>query len=155
MAIDVDDQMVTVYWQKNAESFIDPISREMDFEGYRVYGARKTMNDSKDEFTLLGEYDLSHPNHMDIGYNTGFEVIKIINEFGESDSVEINGSFYHYKFVNDHVKNGWLNYYTVTAYDRGDTDANLESLESSIYANRRYVYPCLLYTSDAADEEDV
>ena len=141
MEIDVDDQMVTVYWQKNAESFIDPISREMDFEGYRVYGARKTMNDSKDEFTLLGEYDLLNPNHMDIGYNTGFELIKITNEFGEPDSVEVNGSFYHYKFVNDHVKNGWLNYYTVTAYDRGDTDANLESLESSIYANRRYVYP--------------
>jgi len=40
MAVDVDDQVVTVYWQSNAENFIDPISREMDFEGYRIYGAR-------------------------------------------------------------------------------------------------------------------
>jgi len=39
------------------------------------------------------------------------------------------------------VKNGWLNYYADTAYDRGDPDANLASLESSVYANREYVYP--------------
>ena len=141
IAVDVDDQVVTVYWQGNAENFIDPISREMDFEGYRIYGARKTLNDSNEEFTLLGEFDLAHTDHMGIGYNTGFDFIRIINEFGEQDSVEIDGNFYHYKFVNDHVKNGWLNYYAVTAYDRGDLDANLASLESSIYANRRYVYP--------------
>jgi hypothetical protein len=141
MAVDVDDQVVTVYWQGNAENFIDPISREMDFEGYRIYGARKTLNDSNEEFTLLGEFDLAHTNHMGIGYNTGFDFIRIINEFGQQDSVEIDGNFYHYKFVNNHVKNGWLNYYAVTAYDRGDLDANLASLESSVYANRRYVYP--------------
>jgi len=141
MAVDVDDQVVTVYWQGNAENFIDPISRELDFEGYNIYGARKTLNDSNEEFTLLGEFDLAHTDHMGIGYNTGFDFIRIINEFGEQDSVEIDGNFYHYKFVNDHVKNGWLNYYAVTAYDRGDLDANLASLESSIYANRRYVYP--------------
>ena len=141
MAVDVDDQVVTVYWQSNAENFIDPISREMDFEGYRIYGARKTVNDSNEEFTLLGEFDLALAEHMGIGYNTGFEYIRIINEFGDQDSVEIDGNVYHYKFVNNHVKNGWLNYYAVTAYDRGDPDANLASLESSVYANRQYVYP--------------
>jgi hypothetical protein len=141
MVVDVDDQVVTVYWQSNAENFIDPISREADFEGYRIYGARKTVNDSNEEFTLLGEFDLALTEHMGIGYNTGFEYIRIINEFGDQDSVEIDGNVYHYKFVNNHVKNGWLNYYAVTAYDRGDPDANLASLESSTYANRQYVYP--------------
>ena len=141
MAVDVDDQVVTVYWQSNAEDFIDPISREMDFEGYRIYGARKTVNDSNEEFTLLGEFDLAPADYLGIGYNTGFEFIRIINDFGDQDSVEIDGNIYHYKFVNNHVKNGWLNYYAVTAYDRGDPDANLASLESSVYANRQYVYP--------------
>ena len=75
-----------------------------------------------------------------IGYNTGFSSIHIINDFGEPDSLEINGIFYHYKFVNEDIKDGWLNYYAVTAYDQGDPEANLESLESSIYANRIYVY---------------
>jgi len=155
IALTVDDQEVTVYWQKNAESFVDPISREQDFEGYFIYGARKTMNESDEEFTLLGEFDKAHPDHMDIGYNTGFDVVKIVNEFGEQDSVEVNGNYYHYKFVNSDVKNGWLNYYAVTAYDRGDPGANLESLESSVYANRKYVYPGVKTSDDWAGQLSV
>jgi hypothetical protein len=141
MTVDVGDQVVTIYWQDNAESFIDPISRQRDFEGYRVYGARKTAGETAVEFTLLGEFDKYDPAFPNMGYNTGFDLIRITNDRGEPDSVEIAGRYYQYRFVNEGVKNGWLNYYTVTAYDRGDPDANLESLESSIYANRQYVYP--------------
>ena len=64
-----------------------------------------------------------------------------MNEFGEVDSLQVNGKFYNYKFVNTNIKDGWLNYYAVTAYDQGDPDANLASLESSIYSNRVYVFP--------------
>ena len=155
MALVVNDQRVTVYWQKNAESFEDPISREKDFEGYRVYGARKTQNASDEEFSLLGEFDIEHPDYGEIGYNTGFEFIRIVNQYGEQDSIEINGNYYHYKFENRDVKNGWLNYYAVTAYDRGDPDANLGSLESSVYSNRKYVYPGVQSTSDWADAPSV
>lgn len=155
IALQVADREVTIYWQNNAESYIDPISREQDFEGYRIYGSRKTLSETNKEFTLLGEFDLAHPEYMDIGYNTEFEYIRIQNEFDEPDSVEIDGNYYHYKFVNSDVKNGWLNYYAVTAYDRGDPDANLESLESSIYANRKYVYPGVTTTSDWAAKPSV
>ena len=136
MEIMVESNRVTLYWQDNAEAFLDPISQVADFEGYRVYGARKTANKALGEFTLLSENDIKNS----IGYNTGFSAIRITNEFGEPDSMEINGLFYQYKFVNEGIKDGWLNYYTVTAYDQGDPDTNLESLESSIYANRIYVY---------------
>ena len=136
MEIMVESNKVTLYWQDNAEAFLDPISQIADFEGYRVYGARKTANETLGEFTLLSENDIKNS----IGYNTGFSAIRITNEFGEPDSMEINGLFYQYKFVNEGIKDGWLNYYTVTAYDQGDPDTNLESLESSIYANRIYVY---------------
>ncbi len=155
MALEVDDQKVTIYWQNNSESFIDPISREKDFEGYRIYSARKTVSDNQEEFTLLGEFDLANPEYLDIGYNTGFEFIRIVNEFGQQDSVEIDGRYYQYKFVNRDVKNGWLNYYAVTAYDRGDPEANLGSLESSVYSNRKYVYPGSKTTSDWAGEPSV
>ncbi len=141
MTVDVGDQIVTIYWDDNAEDFIDPVSREKDFEGYRIWGARKTFGDESAEFTLLAEFDKTDSASADIGYNTGFEAVQIINTEGEPDSVEINDRYYHYKFINEDVKSGWLNYYAVTAYDRGDPDANLESLESSIYANRKYVYP--------------
>ena len=76
-----------------------------------------------------------------IGYNTGFSIIQITNNYGEPDSIDIDGVYYHYKFENSGIKDGWLNYYAITAYDRGDPDANLESLESSIYSNRVYVFP--------------
>ena len=68
-------------------------------------------------------------------------MIQITNSFGDPDSINIDGAHYHYKFENTQLKDGWLNYYAVTAYDRGDPDANLESLESSIYSNRVYIYP--------------
>jgi hypothetical protein len=113
------------------------------------------MNDAQNEFTLLGEFDIEHPDHDDIGYNTGFDFIRIVNEFGEQDSVEVDGKFYHFKFVNSDVKNGWLNYYAVTAFDRGDPAANLASLESSVYANRKYVYPGVKSSADWADDPSV
>ena len=137
MEVVVESGKVTIYWQDGAESFLDPISQEADFEGYRIYGARKTANEELGEFSLLLEIDLKN----DIGYNTGFSTIRIINEFGEPDSILINDTYYQYKFDNANIKDGWLNYYAVTAYDQGDPDANLESLESSIYSNRVYVFP--------------
>ena len=76
-----------------------------------------------------------------IGYNTGFSSVQIVNSLGEPDSVLKNEEYYHYKFENLDVKDGWLNYYSITAYDQGDPDANLGSLESSLFANREYVYP--------------
>jgi len=141
MTLGVGDQVVTIYWQNNAESFIDPISRQKDFEGYRVWGAHKTMNDEPLEFTLLGEFDRADTAYQEIGYNTGFDLIRITNDQGQPDSIEIDGRYYHYKFVNEGVQNGWLNYYSVTAFDRGDPEANLASLESALIANQRYVYP--------------
>ena len=136
MEVVVESGKVTIYWQDSAESFLDPISQEADFEGYRVYGARKTANDDLGEFSLLLENDLKNS----IGYNTGFSTIQITDQFGEADSVLINNAYYQYKFENVHIKDGWLNYYAVTAYDQGDPDANLESLESSIYSNRVYIF---------------
>ncbi len=137
MQVEIQSRQVAIYWKNNAESFIDPISQQMDFEGYRVYGARKTNNESLGEFSLLLEIDKKN----EIGYNTGFSTVQITNDNGEPDSVNINGVFYQYKFVNSEIKDGWLNYYAITAYDSGDPDANLESLESSIFSNRVYVYP--------------
>ncbi len=141
MTLDVGDGEVTIYWQNNPEKFIDPVSQQQDFEGYRVYGAPKTASSDHAEFTMLAEYDLINEEDQSIGYNTGLDPVRIENEFGEQDSIIIDGVAYHYKFTNDNVKNGWLNYYAVTAFDRGDPEANLESLESAVASNRVFVYP--------------
>lgn len=141
MAMEVNDGEVTIYWQNNAESFIDPVSQLKDFEGYRIYGAPKTVSADQVEFTVLAEYDIINEGSESIGYNTGLNPVLIKNEFGEPDSVTIDGIVYHYKFVNDNIKNGWLNYFAVSAFDQGDPDANLESLESAVASNRVFVYP--------------
>ena len=144
MHVEVETGQVTLYWQDNSESFLDPISQQKDFEGYRIYGARKTSNESIGEFSLLLEVDKING----IGYNTGLSLISIKNNYGEQDSININGNYYKYKFENTDLKDGWLNYYAITAYDRGDPGANLESLESSIYSNRVYVFPGEKATSE-------
>ena len=152
MTVEVGDQMVTIYWANNAELFIDPVSQEKDFEGYRIYSAHKTVGGEMAEFTLLGEFDIYNENDQNIGFNTGLDQIRIKNEIGEPDSVKIDDREYHYKFENKGVKNGWLNYYSVTAYDRGDPEANLASLESSVTDNRRghYVYPGIVPEADSS-----
>lgn len=139
MFVDNRSQTVDIYWDRSAEFATDPISHLQDFEGYRLYGARKVQNDDEEEeYSLLAEFD--KPGN-DIGFDLGFDQIRITNEYGEQDSVLIEGHYYHYKFTNTGVKNGWLNYYSVTAFDRGDPATNLASLESSKATNREVVFP--------------
>lgn len=141
MTLKLKEDVVDIYWRNDSEKFIDPITREKDFEGYRIWSAVKTEDNAEKEFTLLAEYDLYDTLHPEIGYNTGLEPVRIKNEDGEQDSVMIGDTYYHYKFSNVGVKSGWLNYYAVSAFDRGDPSSNLESLESTIYSNRKYVIP--------------
>lgn len=139
MYIDNLSQQIDIYWSRASEDAVDPISHLKDFEGYRLYGARKVQNEDQDaEYTLLAEFDL--PGNG-IGFDVGFDEVRIVNDFGEPDSVLIDGHYYHYKYTNLGVKNGWLNYYTVTAFDQGDPATNLASLESSKSTNRQILYP--------------
>jgi hypothetical protein len=122
--------MVTLWWDDSPESAEDPVSREVDFEGYRIYGAKKTAG-SEGDFTLLAQYDLLN----DVGYNTGLDGIRADTTI---DSVQ-----YHYRYVNEQLLSGWpgKNYFSVTSYDKGDPANNLESLESSPYENKANAFP--------------
>ena len=42
---------------------------------------------------------------------------------------------YYYRFTIENIQNGWQYALSVTAYDRGNPNSNLESLESSILSN--------------------
>lgn len=123
------DGEVTLYWDNISEIYEDPITRERDFEGYRIYSSSKTA-ESDEEHTLLAQFD---KDTLNIGYNTGFETIQI-------DTV-INDHHYSYRFINRDLKSGWPGEYwfAVTSYDRGNPNNNLPSLESSILENKTYV----------------
>ncbi len=125
------ESKVDLFWDDSPESFIDPVSGVADFEGYKVYGARKTYF-GDDPFSLLLQVDR---NDNDIGSNTGFSLV-------ECDTF-IDGKKYSYHFTDEGVLNGWPGraMYSVTSFDQGDPQNNLESLESSLYSNLVYAYP--------------
>ncbi len=117
---------VDVYWDDQPEHFIDPVTGSEDFEGYKIYRARLTNENQnvglKQLFELIGQYDVIDS----LGYNTGLDFIRL------SDPIEIDGHTYHYKFTNEGLLNGWQYAFGVSAFDMGDPDNNLESLESNV-----------------------
>ncbi len=141
-----DKGKVTLYWNNMPESAEDPISREKDFEGYRIYARRKTSG-LQEEWSLLADFDLKN----DFGYNTGLDYVRIKDEAG-NPAYEIFGQdTFHYKFENKNLLNGWpdKNIFSITSYDRGDPSTGLESLESSKLENRVAVI-----TGQRAREDD-
>ena len=129
LLVEPGDGEVTLYWDNVSETYEDPITREKDFEGYRIYSSLKTEN-TDEEYSLLAQFD---KDTLNVGYNTGFELIR-------KDTV-IGDNHYYYRFINRNLKSGWPGQYwfSVTAYDRGNPNNNLPSLESSILENKTYV----------------
>jgi len=126
---------VDVYWNNSPESSIDPVTGRSDFEGYKIYRARITQDNQnvgiKQLLELIAQVDLVDS----IGYNTGLDLVRL------PDSVEIDGHYYHYRFTNDNLLNGWQYAFSVSAFDKGDPNNNLESLESSALLNVQRAFP--------------
>ncbi|MGE5458161.1 MAG: hypothetical protein ACM3RX_07385 [Methanococcaceae archaeon] len=141
-----ENQKATIYWDKRAESSIDPISSKKDFEGYRLYrtNAGYDLTNTQDilsSLVTLADFDSAGDGH---GNNTGFSKVKL------DEPVMFPGdtTHYYYKFVIDNLLNGWQYTYSVTAYDKGDPENNLESLESSLTTGAKRVLPGTPPTSD-------
>ncbi|MGB1037065.1 MAG: hypothetical protein ACPGYY_00325 [Bacteroidia bacterium] len=124
---------IDVYWADNAESSIDPISQKMDFEGYRIYLTKLGFDvtdvpNLQRDLIKVGEYDIAANG---FNYETGFESVRL------DEPVRFDGdtNTYWYKYSIDSVLNGWQYALSVTAFDRGNAESNLESLESSLLAN--------------------
>ncbi|NVK05572.1 MAG: hypothetical protein HWD92_12160 [Flavobacteriia bacterium] len=127
------ENQIEIYWSDNSERSVDPITQKLDFEGYRVYLSRLGFDvtgtpDLARDFILVGQYDQAG---NDLFYETGFESIRLDEPvFFEGDTTT-----YRYKYVIENVQNGWQNAVAVTAFDQGNPESNLESLESSFLAN--------------------
>ncbi|MEO6168102.1 MAG: hypothetical protein ABIO46_01195, partial [Chitinophagales bacterium] len=120
---------VIIYWDRRSESSIDPISRELDFEGYRIY--RSNAGDDVQQITKqnqIAQWD--NPGNT-IGYNNGFEAVRL------STPVYFDGdtTAYYYKYELNNLLNGWQYVFIVTAFDEGNTELSLSSLESSFVVN--------------------
>lgn len=135
----VENQKVSMYWDRaSAENSIDPITRQRDFEGYKIFRSNAGADFTNPEdllltLSLVGEFDI--PTNR-IGYNTGFGRIALpqARRFPD-DTVD-----YWYKFPPEgesvtHL-NGWQYLYGVAAFDRGDSAAGVTSLQSKTEIRR-------------------
>lgn len=130
------DGQVTLYWDRVAETSIDPITKINDFQGYKIYRATDpNFNDVRNITNALGIIE---------GYSA-------IQQFDKNDTIsgffypsnmlfqEAQGySFYLgdntglvHKYVDTDVENGRTYYYALVAYDRGEADKDIFPSENT------------------------
>ena len=132
------DNKIEVYWSDNSEFSIDPISEEMDFEGFRLYKTTvgfdvQDAQSIDSSLVLVGEWDIPGNGKS---FDTGFENIRL--EEAVTFPGDTNEYWYYYTFEN--ITNGWQHVITTTAYDRGDEVNNVPPLESGRGTNFKHVF---------------
>jgi hypothetical protein len=151
--VEPGDREVTIYWDREAEESIDPITGVKDWEGYRIYRTNAGVDidataDILSELILMAEFD---KKGNEIGYNTGFNAVRLDQPVTfPDDPVE-----YHYSYRLSGLLNGWQYAFSVTAFDEGDPEIGLESLESSRRFNAVRVIPGTPATSQPDAEVGV
>lgn len=130
---------IDVYWTKNSEESVDPITQEKDFEGYNIFltklGFDVTQSaDLSNDLKLISTYDIEGNG---LFYETSLASIAV------EEPIRFDGdsNVYYYNYSIDNLVNGWQYALSLTAFDRGDEESGLESLESSKLANTWRVFP--------------
>lgn len=132
------DNQIDVYWTNNSEFSVDPISKEMDFEGYRLYKTQIGFDVQNTQTIIqalnpIGDWDIPE---NELSFDQGFENVLLPEPITFPN--DTNVYFYHYTFTN--IANGWQHVVAMTAYDRGDDVNNLPPLESAPLANLNRVF---------------
>jgi len=141
-----DNQKATVYWDRRAEFSVDPISGKEDFEGYKIYRTQAGFDltqqqDLLQAMVIAASFDSAGNN---IEFDTGFEFVRLATPMTfPGDTTE-----YYYKFEFDNLLNGWQYLFSVTAFDQGDPENDLDILESSPLANFERILPGTPPTDD-------
>jgi hypothetical protein len=131
------DTFVRLSWSDVSERGIDPVTRENDFEGYRIY--RSTDPEFRDPKVItnargtgpfgngkpLAQFDLKNSIR---GFSR--QVIEgVAYDLGSDTGLQ-------HTFVDTLVKNGQEYYYAVCAYDRGSDSLDFYPSENSIPVSR-------------------
>jgi len=141
-----ENQKATVYWDRRAEFSVDPISGKEDFEGYKIYRTQAGFDltqqqDLLQAMVVAASFDSAGNN---IEFDTGFEFVRLASPVTfPGDTTE-----YYYKFDFDNLLNGWQYIFSVTAFDEGDPENDLDILESSPLANFERILPGTPPTDD-------
>ncbi|MEM9935486.1 MAG: hypothetical protein AAF824_17810 [Bacteroidota bacterium] len=138
MKIISQSNKIDVFWSNNSAFSVDPISNELDFEGYRLYKTRlgfdiQNTQDIQQSLELIAAWDSSDNK---LFFDTGFESARL----AEAIQFEGDTTTYHFKYTFDNIANGWQHVIALTAFDKGDEANNLASLESAPLANLKRVF---------------
>lgn len=129
----VGDEQAEIYWSDNSLFSIDPISQRQDFEGFRLYrtsvGFDTRANQAVDSaLNLLAQWDLAGNG---LFFDTGLDEIRLDEPvFFEDDTTA-----YHFKYTVEGLNNGWQHGLALTAFDQGDDENGVSSLESAPVSN--------------------
>ena len=121
------DNQVTLYWDRAAELSFDPVLREFDFEGYKIYRATDpNFNDVRVvtnsagtivSYTPLKQYDLV--DGIFGWFYAPYDLYQTLQgwafNLGDESGLE-------HSFIDNDVKNGRTYYYAVVSYDKGDEE---------------------------------
>ena len=135
------DKKVTLYWDDRAEKSVDPISKELDFEGYIIY--RSTDPGFLDQQTITdmnGNKFLFEPLRTSTGGRAQFD---LENGIVGASKVVYQGrgmSFYlgddtglRHSFVDsNNVINGQTYFYAVVSYDHGSDSLGIPPAQCSM-----------------------
>ena len=132
-----DTNKIVVYWGNNSESSIDPITQEQDFEGYRIYMTKlgfdvTTVPNLSEDLVKIAEFDIKGNGYFK---EIGFKSVKL------ATPEVIEGDTFFYKYSVKNLLNGWQYAISVSAFDRGNPESNLEPLESTLLSNNFRVFP--------------
>jgi len=114
------DGFVTLMWDNRAETAVDPVTGERDFEGYRIYRAT-------DPNFLDAQLIRDARGGGPVGNGRPIAQFDLINGIRGFSELAVQGVQYwlgedngiRHVWTDSTVVNGQLYYYAVTAYDRG------------------------------------
>jgi hypothetical protein len=127
------DNKVTLFWDRAAESSFDPVLREFDFEGYKIYKStdpnfndvRVVTNSSGNvvSYKELASFDLI--DNIFGWYYPPYDIYQILQgwSYNLGDETGLQHSYIDYD-----VENGRTYYYAVVSFDKGlDTSGVIPS----------------------------
>ncbi|MBI5648631.1 MAG: hypothetical protein HY962_16995 [Ignavibacteriae bacterium] len=130
------DRSVTLYWDRTAERSYDPVLREYDFQGYKIYKATDpnfldAARVSDADGTIVGFKPIAQYDLIDSvrGYfRASRELFETVS--GRSFNLGSNSGLVH-EYTDHDVENGRTYYYAVVAYDRGNERTDIFPAENS------------------------
>ena len=130
------DHQLTLYWDRSSESYIDPVLRTKDFEGYKIY--KSTDPNFSDIFTVTdasgtprGYVPIAQFDKKD-GVQGYFQATGDLYQDASGFSYYLgNESGLEHSYVDKEVDNGRKYYYAVVSYTTGNSVVGIFPAENT------------------------